>query len=268
MVQVIIAFVYRKVRCSISKGQISRMKHVELICELMLSIHQNDVINKKAALDRVMESKDLTRRQIEKARRSLMMVLNRLFRMFPQIRSTRFSNVSDFYSLAHLVSQFELEGLVLTDRHRNWLAADLLTAFSTNVDMVSQLHKRAKGVKPEHELYREYLLTVLGATDDVANRRRRAEILRGLLQSLFEKKDPKRLFSLEQRRILWNTTTNRVCRWPEGCTTVLTWEDFTIDHIDPYSKGGRTLLENAALMCRKHNSAAGNRRRHTARGLL
>jgi len=39
----------------------------------------------------------------------------------------------------------------------------------------------------------------------------------------------------------------------------LTWDDFTIDHIDPHSKGGRSEIENASLLCRKHNSAKGNK---------
>jgi 5-methylcytosine-specific restriction endonuclease McrA len=59
-------------------------------------------------------------------------------------------------------------------------------------------------------------------------------------------------------RILWNTAANRVC---STCSCRLTWEDFTIDHINPHSKGGRSLLENVALMCRKHNSKKGNKRR-------
>ncbi|MBC7816953.1 MAG: HNH endonuclease, partial [Planctomycetaceae bacterium] len=42
-----------------------------------------------------------------------------------------------------------------------------------------------------------------------------------------------------------------------GCK--LSWDDFTIDHIKPHSKGGASRLENAALMCRHHNSAKGNR---------
>ena len=42
--------------------------------------------------------------------------------------------------------------------------------------------------------------------------------------------------------------------------TVLTWDNFTADHIDPHSKGGQTKLGSAALMCREHNSAKGNRR--------
>ncbi|MGD0778143.1 MAG: HNH endonuclease signature motif containing protein [Candidatus Solibacter sp.] len=39
----------------------------------------------------------------------------------------------------------------------------------------------------------------------------------------------------------------------------LTWDNFTIDHIKPYSKGGRTELDNADLMCRSCNAAKGNR---------
>src|SRR5688500_11901790 len=37
----------------VSRGQFSRMKHVELICELMASIHSQGVINKKTALDNI-----------------------------------------------------------------------------------------------------------------------------------------------------------------------------------------------------------------------
>ncbi|MBV8451831.1 MAG: HNH endonuclease, partial [Deltaproteobacteria bacterium] len=33
------------------------------------------------------------------------------------------------------------------------------------------------------------------------------------------------------------------------------------DHIDPYSRGGRTELENAALLCRSCNSSLGNWRK-------
>lgn len=43
------------------------------------------------------------------------------------------------------------------------------------------------------------------------------------------------------------------------CSKKLTWHDFTIDHIKPWSKGGKTALENAALMCQEHNSGKGNK---------
>ena len=51
----------------LSASQISRMKHIEVACELMVSIHRGDVINKKAALDRVMKADDFSVRDTAKA---------------------------------------------------------------------------------------------------------------------------------------------------------------------------------------------------------
>jgi hypothetical protein len=242
----------------LSSGQVSRMKHVELICELMLSLIQGDVLNKKTALDRVMASKDFDGRQLNRASRMVTTTLNRISRMFPRLHTTRLSKVTDFYTLAVLIGKFEQEGLILTDRRLNKLAWDLLETFATRVDEVRELQRKAKGARPDQELYRDYLLTVSQMTDDVAQRRKREQILRGILGSLFARKDAQRGFTPEQRRIIWNTSANRTCT---KCNGKLCWDDFTIDHINPHSKGGRSQLENAALMCRKHNSAKGNRKR-------
>jgi hypothetical protein len=242
----------------LSAGQMSRMKHVELVCELMLSIHQGDVINKKAALDRVMKTDSFNARDISKASAKTITALNRVRRMFPKLHTTRLCQRTDFYSLALLIAKFEAEGLILTDRRRNRLAWDLLVAFATKVDEAREKQRKAVGVKPDQEIYRDYLLTVSQMTDDVNQRRRREGILRGILGSLFAKKDSQRGFTSEQRRILWNTAASRKC---EQCGKVLNWDDFTIDHVDPHSKGGRSRLENSALMCRGCNSSKGNRKR-------
>ena len=75
-----------------SPGQLSRMKHVELACELMLSLIQGDVLNKKTALDRVMATRSFDGRQLGKASRMVTATLNRIRRsMFPQLRTTRFT---------------------------------------------------------------------------------------------------------------------------------------------------------------------------------
>ncbi|MCS6287299.1 MAG: DUF262 domain-containing protein [Nitrospira sp.] len=241
-----------------SQGQLSRMKHVELMCELMLSMVQGDVLNKKTALDRVMATRSFDGRQLVKASSMVTTTLNRVRRMFPQIKATRLKQVTDFYSLVVLIGKFEQEGLILTDRRLNRLAWDLLQEFTKRVDEVRELQRKAKGARQDQELYRDYLLTVSQMTDDVAQRRKREQILRGILGSLFSKKDSQRGFTPEQRRIIWNASANRVC---SKCSCKLSWEDFTIDHINPHSKGGRSQLANAALMCRKHNSEKGNRRR-------
>jgi hypothetical protein len=242
-----------------SAGQLSRMKHVELMCELMLSLVQGDVLNKKTALDRVMATESFDGRQLSKASRMVTTTLNRLRKMFPHLKTTRLRQVTDFYTLAVLIGKFEQEGLILTDRHRNRLAWDLLQAFATRVDEVRELQRKAKGARADQELYRDYLLTVSQMTDDVNQRRKREQILGNILRSVFSRKDAQRGFTTEQRRIMWNSSSNRLCKHP-GCTTKLTWDDFTIDHINPYSKGGRAQLKNAALMCRAHNSSKGNRR--------
>jgi uncharacterized protein DUF262/HNH endonuclease len=239
-------------------SQLSRMKHVELICELMLSIQKGDPINKKSALNNIMADTGVDMRQVARGARLTIAALNRVRRMFPKLYSTRFVKVTDFYTLTTLVAKFEQEGMILTDRRRNRLAWDILTVFSNKVDELREKLKKVQRVGTEQDLYRQYLLTIMQATDEVNQRRLRESILRGLLESLFSKKDAQRGFSEAQRRILWNTSADRRCQNPK-CKKRLAWDDFTIDHIDPYSKGGRSRLENAALMCRSCNSSKGKR---------
>jgi hypothetical protein len=240
----------------ISTSQIARMKHIELICEIMFSINHGDVINKKAALNKVME-RDMPHSQINKAKKRTVSALNRVKKMFPHLSQTRFKQLSDYYILIILFSRFEADGLVLTDKKRNKFAWDLLLNFSTGVDSVREKQKIAEGIRAGQEMFREYLLTVQHNTDEISQRKKRLQLLNGLLGSLFIKKDINRLFSLEQRRIIWNTSEEQKC---SVCRKKLTWEDFTIDHINPHSKGGKTALQNASLMCRKHNSSKGNRK--------
>ena len=234
------------------------MKHVELMCELMLSAHQEDVINRKAALDRVMSADNLTERQVREASGTVLKALNRIIKMFPKLRTTRLRQLTDFYSLTVLMMKFEKEGLILTDKKRNRLAWGLLETFCTNVDKARENQRKAIGTEPEQEIYRSYLLTVSQMSDDLNQRRKREDLLRSILGSLFAKKDPQRSFSVEQRRIIWSTTTKRKCG---HCGCELMWQDFTIDHIDPHSKGGQSRLNNAALLCRRCNSSKGNRKR-------
>lgn len=241
-----------------SAGQISRMKHVEFMCELMLSLERGDVLNKKTALDQVMRTKSLDGRELRKSAQMVTTTMNRIRKMFPHLKSIRLRQVTDFYTLAVLIGKFEREGLILTDRRRNRLAWDLLVAFTKKVDEIRDLQRKIKGARPGQELYRDYLATVLQATDELSQRRRREEILSGVLRSVFARKDSQRGFTPEQRRIIWNGSANRACAH-RGCGKRLTWDDFTVDHIKPHSKGGQSHLDNAALMCRAHNSSKGNR---------
>lgn len=240
----------------LSKSQVSRMKHIELACELMVAAHFGEVGNKKRAVEAAMNSKEITGRSLLRATNITQRSLNRMKLMFPDLYTTRFKNLSDFYTLAVLIQKFELEKRVLTDRTRNKLAWQVLKKFSSGVDILRDGLKRGKATLPGEEVYRDYLMTVKEGTDEKNHRQRREAILRELLASIFEKKDSDRLFNSEQRRILWNSVESPQC---EECGVQLTWENYTVDHIKPHSIGGKTVLENAALLCRRHNSAKGNR---------
>jgi 5-methylcytosine-specific restriction endonuclease McrA len=242
----------------LTESQISRMKDVELMCEIMLSVHKGDVINKKAALDNVMKSADFSDRQIRAAESRTRSALTKLFRVFPHIASTRFTNISDFYSLAFLMAQLESEGAILTDRKRNAEAERLLIAFSNGVDELREKHRKFLPVPEAKSDYRDYYNTVREGTDAYDNRRKRHEILKALFTGLFERRDSDRLFSATQRRILWNTAAVKACG---DCGDELSWLNFTVDHKRAWSKGGRTALKNAALLCQSCNSRKGNRSR-------
>lgn len=240
----------------LSNVQISRMKHVELVCELMVSIYSGDIINKKIALDKVMDSHSITAKHALKAKKQCSNTLNRIKRIFPNLKTTRFCQLSDFYTLATLIWKFDRDGMILTNKRRNKLAFELLRNFSNGVDNVRELQRKAKGIKPGQELYREYLITVLESTDTLRQRQKREKILRNTLESLFEKKDNKRGFSKEQRRLIWNSSEESKCAI---CGEKVTWQDYSADHIKPYSKGGKTKVLNAAITHKSCNAKKGNR---------
>ena len=153
--------------------------------------------------------------------------------------------------------------LLLNDKKLNGLAWEILVAFSVGVDSLALASKKLelKTLSPRDELLRQYLYAVRDASDSEQNRQKRHSILEGLLQPLFERKDQQRLFSPEQRRILWNKAEERVCA---ECGCELDWSDFHTDHIKPYSLGGMTVLDNAAILCVAHNIAKGKKFRESA----
>lgn len=244
--------------------QILRMKHIELMSELIYSADHGGVGNKKRVLDAAMRSDGLKGAKLHKAVTITTRSLNRLKTMFPDLnQSIRFSKVSDFYSLAVLIQTFETRGMVLVDKKRNLLAWEILTAFSVGVDSLAVASKKLelKTLSPRDELLRQYLFAVRADSDSESSRQKRHGILEGLLLPLFENKDKQRLFSSEQRRILWNSADERVC---SECGRTLDWSDFHADHIKPYTLGGKTALDNAAILCVAHNLAKGKKLRKTA----
>lgn len=238
-------------------AQKSRMKHVEFCAEIILSLHQGDVLNKKAAVDRVMAAKAMPVAQLKKSTDAAFAAINLVAKMFPDLATTRFKQIVDFYSLVVLVGKLKTEGAILIEPHRNVMAWDLLKAFGAEVDKVREQQSKVQGVGEGQESYRDYLMTVSQMTDDISQRRHREKLLRGIIGSVFASRDGQRGFTPEQRRLLWSSSADKKCK---ECGARLSWGNFSIDHVDPHSRGGRSTLDNAALVCQPCNSAKGNRR--------
>ena len=240
----------------LSAGQISRMKHVELVCELMASIQAKGLINKKKALDGIIGGQATDLRTLRRVLQETIRILNLVKKVFPGIQTTRFANSADFYSLFVFLWDLDREGCILSDAKRNRQAQRLLVWLSNGVGIVRQQQRKAEGASPDQRLFADYLLTVQGDTDSLATRQRRAEILKKVFGGLFEKKDGQRGFTIEQRRLLWHSDDRKRC---PKCQKPLSWSNFTIDHIKPHALGGKSTLSNAALMCRPCNSRKGKR---------
>lgn len=238
----------------IKATQIERMKDVELLSELLASVLHGGLIDRKVAIDRAIGNKSINAHTLRHAVSELTAVLNTVRAMFPDLRLTRFRNVSEFYSLVMVVWELKHAKLVLTDKQRNATAQDLLVRLSQAVDDVRERQRQFKSSGPGNSLAVSWLTSVQQGTDKLPGRQQRARTLRGLLENVFQRKDAQRTFSPEVRRLLWNSETDKVC---SQCGEELNWGSFHVDHVKAHSKGGRTSLENAALICASCNSSKG-----------
>lgn len=240
----------------LSPGQLDRMKGHELMAELLMSIRKGGPINKKSALDKAIGNESVNHKALQTSVTELNRVMGLLRRMFPKMKETRFSNISDFYTVFMVLWELDRENFILSDRKRNEQAFTLLRKLSNGVGSLYEDTKKARALKEVNSLFQEYLMTVRGSTDSLANRERRAKIIRGILQPIFERKDENRIFSLEQRRLIWNTEDRVKCR---VCKKPVSWADLSIDHVKPHSRGGLTNMENAQATHTWCNSAKGAR---------
>lgn len=132
---------------------------------------------------------------------------------------------------------------------------------------ISKIFKRGK-FKEWFLEFEEYKNAELGKSDDErrdpdiesynlhlqqgTNRQESLEVRFNVLMKHFllkfpdvEYKDPQRIFSPPQRLAVFRRD-NGNCR---SCKKKVNWENFAVDHVKSYSKGGKTTLVNAQLLC-------------------
>jgi hypothetical protein len=161
-----------------SANDIRRMLDVEFISELAVGVLHGPQ-NKKNTLDRwyrVYEEEFPQRTQLESTFTS---VLGELGQVIPEMRTTRWSRSSDFYTL-FLVFAGHVAELPLSSEKRS-AAQKRLIQFS---DRVSQYLAEDRPSRVDTDV-RRYANAVARASTDLANRRERAKRLGNTLGDVF-----------------------------------------------------------------------------------
>ena len=240
----------------VSPTTVGRMRHVELITELLLSINDDAPINKKQRLDEIIGGTGVPENDLKRAEVRLDKVFTIIDSVLPKLASTRFHQAADFYTLTLMLARLIGEGVAVNGHTsaKNALAGELLVRFGNEVDKANDAIKNMQGITDKYVA--SYLATVREGTDSAPARRRREVLLRAVIEGVYEQLDPQRRFSPAQRRIIWNSSPDKRC---SVCKKTVTWETFAADHIAPYVKGGATTLANAGLTCTSCNSRKGAR---------
>jgi len=126
-----------------------------------------------------------------------------------------------------------------------------------------EMYRRTEEDKGEDECDREILSyneQTGHSTDSLDSLQRRYDYLfRNLLEYMpkLELKDNNRLFSPEQRLAIYRKN-NGICQLKIKCNgEKCDWDNWQADHIKPWSKGGKTTVENGQVACPACNTTKG-----------
>lgn len=237
----------------LSEAQLSRMKAIELIVELMLSIQKEDVLDRKNSIDKVMAVDSINGNTLKRLTREVKSMMDLMKSVFPDLKTSRFSKASDFYSLFFVMWKLKRDGYVVKDPDSAQLSFLMLNKLGLEIARYRTHQRAGEPYKLEGDA-KAYFQTITEGTDSAVNRRARNKIIEDLLLPIYKKKDAKRAFTKEQKQLLWHKSKDLKC--PE-CGVSLDWQDVHMDHVMPHSKGGATTNENGRLVCSQCNLAKG-----------
>lgn len=176
-----------------------------------------------------------------KARR-MRRVFDYLYKTFPEKTPEleRFNVISLYVLVSSLLDRF-----VIDDRQRDLAAWFIEFEQERHADEQRLAEER----DPELVIYHE---NISRSTDSEDSIRKRNELLTGrflLARPEIQQKDDQRVFTTEQRLSIYRRDCG-VCQLRLRCDGVkCDWENWHADHKKPWSKGGKTTVENGQVAC-------------------
>ena len=246
----------------VTKSSKERMGDILLLSEIVMSVQRGELLDKKRGLSLMLDDRvsanNLT--QTNKAIRLVDKAIDWAYRMLPDFAATRFKKTTDFYSLITLLADYLKSGRISTDKRRNAAAGERLRKFSQDLRRM-KLRQRDWDFYRPSEIIRRYATSVRANSDSQGSRKDRREILHDMLKGIFAEKDRRRMYTKEDQLYVQYQARSRdgvvychLCGEP-----IENQAEFTLDHVKPHSKGGRTSLRNAKPAHRSCNSRKGNR---------
>lgn len=231
---------------TVTAASVKRMGDAEFISEL-LAVQMRGLQDKKKNLDSIyrdndsMDVDDL--HEVKNNFRKIFILIDKIFA--DDIRTTRFSKKTDYYSLFYV-----LHRLVIEESKK--LPASNYAGLK---EMLIRLHTVVTKDATDANI-REYYDSVINAGDAITNRRIRDNYLYGLITPFAVARDPSRSFTADERNLMWHSSPDKKCAI---CGEVIeSFDDYDLDHKEAWDKGGATTLENAQITHKACNRAKGS----------
>jgi 5-methylcytosine-specific restriction endonuclease McrA len=255
-----------------SENEVQRYLFHEFILELCTSLYFHNYTDRRKKLEELLYNHSWKSNELNLLKRRFGRIIQWMRSIFNDeiFVNTRFTNKSDFYSIFVVLNELIDKKYVTSSIKDNKILGNTLLDLSKAAQLASSQLKKydinnsTKGY--ERELL-QYVIATRQSTDSLTNRQIRHEYLQKLLKGfILKRKDDKRIFDQNIKGVLWTRllqrSTNPKCPNPDSnpkCVKALVYDDAQVDHIYPWSKGGKTNLKNAQLICSSCNKRKGSK---------
>lgn len=228
----------------VNATEIRRMIDVEFVSDLLISLLHGIQPKDPNLLDKFYGLYDAKFEERNDIKTKFVKVKSKIEEILGDLKPTRWHDKLNYYSLFVAFSD-------LMDNY--YFPEERIPNIRAELENFSKLLTTENFSVPYVKIYYEAQLTRRANKE---SRMAKTTVLRNLLIPHLIAKDSKRDFNEEERRIFWELSKDKKCG---VCKKDVKWEEYSLDHIIPHSKGGKTELKNAQITHKPCNSSKNNR---------